>query len=311
MISKLRRSYDERWYAWAMIAPVVLVLGVLVVYPLVQGLYYSLTNINESNMGRDIGVNHIPATYHFVGLDNYFEVLSGRDGEFYPRLTWTLVWTVACVTLHYSLGLGLAMLLNRQVRFAGLYRVLLVVPWAVPVFVSAFAWRLMLNKDNGVVNVVLDNVGIGAVDWLGEPTAAKFAVIMVNVWVGVPFCMVAILGGLQAIPKEQYEAAAMDGANAWQRFRHITLPGLRPVSSTIVLLGVIWTFNQFGVIFLVTEGGPYGSTELLVTYAYKLGFANIRDYATAATYGAIILSMLLVFATAYRRTLERGQEQTA
>lgn len=311
MISKLRRSYDERWYAWAMITPVVLVLGVLVVYPLVQGLYYSLTNINEANMGRDIGVNHIPATYQFVGLDNYIEVLSGGDGEFYPRLTWTLLWTVACVTLHYSLGLGLAMLLNRQVRFAGLYRVLLVVPWAVPVFVSAFAWRLMLNKDNGVVNVILENVGIGGVDWLGQPTAAKFAVIMVNVWIGVPFNMVAILGGLQSIPKEQYEAAAMDGANAWQRFRHITLPGLRPVSSTIILLGVIWTFNQFGVIFLVTEGGPYGSTELLVTYAYKLGFANIRDYAAAATYGAIILSMLLVFATAYRRTLERKQEQTA
>ncbi|MDI2131659.1 carbohydrate ABC transporter permease [Yinghuangia seranimata] len=311
MISKLRRSYDERWYAWAMIAPVVLVLGVIVVYPLVQGLYYSLTDINEANMGRTIGVNHIPASFTFVGLDNYIDVLSGADGEFYARLTWTLTWTVACVALHYSLGLGLAMLLNRPMRMSGLYRVLLVVPWAVPVFVSAFAWRLMLNKDNGVINAVLEGVGIGGVDWLGQPTTAKLAVIMVNVWVGVPFVMVALLGGLQAIPKEQYEAAALDGATAWQRFRHVTLPGLRPVSSTVVLLGIIWTFNQFGVIYLVTEGGPFGSSELLVTYAYKLGFANVRDYAMAATYGTIILSMLLVIATAYRRTLDRRQEAAA
>jgi arabinogalactan oligomer/maltooligosaccharide transport system permease protein len=293
-------------YAWLMISPVVLVLGGLVGYPLVQGIYYSLTNITEANMGRTIGVNHIPATYKWVGLDNYIDVLSGNDGVFYGRLLWTFVWTVSCVVLTVGLGLGLAVLLNRSIKGNALYRVLLVVPWAVPAFVSAFAWRLMLNRDNGVVNAFLENIGIGAVDWLGDPTTAKIAVICVNVWIGVPFNMVAILGGLQSIPKEQYEAAEMDGATPWQRFRHVTLPGLRPVTSTVVLLGVIWTFNQFAVIYLVTEGGPYGSTEILVTHAYKLGFASVRDYAGAATYGAIILSMLVLFAAAYRRALAKN-----
>ncbi|MYS84785.1 carbohydrate ABC transporter permease [Embleya scabrispora] len=311
ILRRLRRSYDSHWYAWAMVLPVVLVLGVLVGYPLVRGLYYSLTDINEANMGRTIGVNHIPATYEWVGLKNYRDVLSGSDGNFYPKLQWTLIWTVSCVVLHYTLGLGLAVLLNRKVRFSGMYRIMLVVPWAVPAFVSAFAWRLMLNKDNGVINSILGGAGMDPVDWLGQPTTAKIAVIMVNVWIGAPFNMVAILGGLQAIPKEQYEAAEMDGATPWQRFRYVTMPGLRPISATIILLGVIWTFNQFAVIYLVTEGGPFGSTEILVTFAYKLGFANIRDYAGAATYGAIILSMLILFATAYRRTLDRKGQETA
>jgi arabinogalactan oligomer/maltooligosaccharide transport system permease protein len=124
---------------------------------------------------------------------------------------------------------------------------------------------------------------------------------------GVPFMMVSFLGGLQSIPAERYEAAEMDGATPWQRFLYITLPGLRPVMMTVTLLGIIWTFNKFDVIFLVTEGGPAGSTDILVTHAYELAFANIRQYAQAASYGVVILSMLLVFATVYRRTLSKSE----
>ncbi|PRX44517.1 arabinogalactan oligomer/maltooligosaccharide transport system permease protein [Prauserella shujinwangii] len=303
-LSGLRRL-RRHWYAWAMVAPVVVVLGVLVLYPLARGVFLSLTNATEMNVGRTIGSNEIPPSYDFVGLDNYLDVLSGAEGAFYSRLLWTLEWTVICVTLHYTIGLGLALLLNRALSMRGLYRMLLILPWAVPPFVAAFGWRLILNDEGGVLNAVSRSLGMGTVNWLGEPFAAKISVIMVNVWLGVPFMMVALLGGLQTVPRELYEAAEVDGATPWQRFRAVTLPGLRPVSGTVILLGTIWTFNQFPVIALLTGGGPGGATNILVTEAYERAFQGIRDYAGAATYGAIIASMLVVFASVYRRWLAR------
>ncbi|MBH1933494.1 sugar ABC transporter permease [Streptomyces sp. AV19] len=307
MTMTLRRSLSTHWYAWAMVLPVVVVLAVLVGYPLGKGVYLSFTDANEANSARTIGVNHIPSTYSFVGLDNYWRVLSGQEGNFYGRLGWTVVWTASCVVLHYALGLGLALLLNRPMRLRGLYRVLLILPWAVPAFVGAFSWRLMFNEKYGVLNAVLDRLGVGALDWLGDSTLQKAAAVAVNVWMGVPFMMVALLGGLQAIPAELHEAAEIDGASPWQRFRHVTLPGLRAVSGTVVLLGTIWTFNMFQVIYLLIGQGASSESEILVTYAYRLAFQGIRDYAGSATYGILILSLLLVFATFYRRMLARQE----
>ncbi|MCP2178884.1 carbohydrate ABC transporter permease [Prauserella alba] len=306
---RVRGLLTRHWYAWAMVTPVVVVIGALVMFPLVKGIYLSLTDATEMNSGRTIGVNEIPATYSFVGFENYIDVLSGSDGAFYSRLLWTVQWTVACVTLHFTIGLGLALLLNRAMRLRGLYRMLLILPWAVPPFVAAFGWRLILNEQGGVANSVLGLFGIDAVNWLGEPLAAKISVIMVNVWLGVPFMMVALLGGLQTVSKDLYEAAEMDGATAWQQFRAVTLPGLRPVSGTVILLGTIWTFNQFPVIALLTGGGPGGSTNILVTEAYERAFQGIRDYSGAATYGALIASMLVVFAFFYKRWLAKQSEE--
>ncbi|GAA2534652.1 carbohydrate ABC transporter permease [Winogradskya humida] len=302
-MATVTRRLGRHWYAWSMVAPVVIVLTVLVLVPLGRGLYLSLTDANESTIGRTIGPNHIPSTYEFVGLDNYWHVLSGAEGHFYQVLTWTVVWTIACVVLHYVLGLGLALMLNQRARFRAGYRIMLILPWAVPAFVSAFAWRLLLNGDRGIVNQALASAGLSGVQWLADPLWQKVSVIAVNVWLGVPFMMVALLGGLQSIPAEQYEAAEMDGASAWQRFTYVTLPGLRPISSTVVLLGSIWTFNQFPVIFLLVGGDAGADSQILVTYAYRLAFAGVRDYSGAATYGALILLLLLVFAVVYRRRL--------
>ncbi|MCF6474584.1 sugar ABC transporter permease [Nonomuraea sp. MG754425] len=264
----------------------------------------SLTDATEANIGRTIGVNVIPATYEFVGLENYVRILT--SGLFWDKLLWTVLWTVICVAAHYGIGLGLAVMLNRPLRLRSLYRVLLILPWAVPAFVAAFIWRYLYNSDYGVINGFLKLAGLGGVGWLDDPTTAKIAVIAVNVWIGVPFMMVALLGGLQSIPAELYEAAEVDGANAWQRFRAITLPGLSQVSGTVVLLGTIWTFNMFPIIFLVTRGGPGSETEILVTYAFREAFTGIRDYSGSATWGVIILAMLVVLAVGYRRSL-RGQ----
>ncbi|MFJ8646496.1 carbohydrate ABC transporter permease [Streptomyces sp. NPDC093546] len=301
---RLRRALTTHWYAWSMVAPVVAVIGVIIGYPLVRGVYLSLTDANEANVERTIGVNHIPATYQSVGLDNYKAILT--DGVFWDRLGWTVVWTVACVSLSFTLGLALATLLNRKIKGRAFYRMALVLPWAVPAFVSVFTWKLLFNERSGLFNKLLAGGGIDGISWLNDPTWAKISVIAVNVWIGVPFMLVALLGGLQAIPGELYEAAEMDGATPWQRFRHITLPGLRPVSATVTLLSCIWTFNMFPVIFLLTRGGPGDATEILVTYAYRLSFVvSPRDYAASAAWGVVILLLLSLFAVVYRRALKK------
>lgn len=307
-VSRLRRSWDKYWYAWAMVAPVAVVIAVLVLYPLGYGFYQSLTNANESNVASTIGAFHRPATYDFVGLDNYWHVLSGADGDFYPRLVWTVVWTVSCVALQVGIGMGLAVLLNREMRLRGFYRAMLILPWAVPSFIGVFAWRLMLNSQFGVFNEIITAVGLPAQNWLGTPLAQKIAVIMVNVWIGIPFNMVAVLGGLQSIPKELYEAAEMDGASPWQRFVNVTLPGLRPVSNTVILLGCIWTFNMFNVIYLLLGNNTTGDTDILVTFAFRKAFTGISDYSGAATYGIIILALLLAFSTFYRRSTLKSEQ---
>jgi arabinogalactan oligomer/maltooligosaccharide transport system permease protein len=314
---RLRRSFDRNWYAWAMVLPTVIVLGVLILYPLGQGIYQSLTNLNEANQQEIICTKTLgggetceenPRKFEFVGLQNYVDVLTGQRGQFWLWFTNTVVWTVACVFFHYTIGLGLAVMLNRNFRGRSLYRVLLIVPWAVPAFVSAFAWRFMFNQNFGLINAVLGTLGIDPVAWTDHRWTSLFTAIVANVWMGVPFMMVAILGGLQSINNDLYEAAAIDGASPWQRFWNITLPGLRPVSSTVILLGTIWTFNMFPIIFYVTGGEPAGQTEILVTGAFRAAFEGLRNYSLAATYGVLILSILVVYASVYRRLLRRQGE---
>ncbi len=314
---RMRRSWERHWYAWAMVAPVVTVLGGLVMYPLARGVWLSFTDLNERNQVTEICQRGLlggetcrpnPDRWEYVGLDNYVDVLTGSVGSFWQWAWVTVIWTTVCVFFHYSLGLGLAMLLNRKVRGRGVYRVMLIVPWAVPAFISAFAWRFLYDENFGLFNAMLEGLGFDRVSWYAHQSSALFAAITVNIWLGVPFMMVAVLGGLQSIPGELYEAAEMDGASPWRRFVDVTLPGLRPVSMTVVLLGTIWTFNMFPIIFLVTGGAPAGKTEILVTGAYRAAFEGIRDYSLASTYGVLILSMLLVFAVGYRRVLRSQGE---
>jgi arabinogalactan oligomer/maltooligosaccharide transport system permease protein len=308
-LQRMKRSYQKYWYAYAMIAPVAVVLGVLVLYPLVRGFYLTLTDADSLNSARTIGVNHIDATYKFIGLDNYADILWGPTSydRFWSHFIWTIVWTALCVTFHYVIGLGLALLLNQKMRGRTFYRMLLILPWAVPTFVTVFSWRFML-ADSGVINSMLGSLHLPQPQWLEDTFFQRFAAIMVNTWCGVPFMMVSLLGGLQSIDASLYEAAEMDGATPWQRFRYVTLPGLRAVSSTVVLLGVIWTFNQFAIIFLLF-GGTAPEADILVTWAYQLGFGQQpREYAESATYGVLLLSILIVFTSVYRRWLARNEQ---
>lgn len=320
-MKRLRRSFESHWYAWAMVAPVVIVLAVLVFYPLVQGVWMSFTDINEGNQAAEVCSRTLgggqtcspnPDRWQYVGLGNYADLLSGRVGEFWQQFRTTLIWTFSCVFFHYTIGLSLAVLLHREIRGRGIYRVLLILPWAIPAFVSAFAWKFIFDRDRGIVNAALQSVGVQSAadpyDWLGTPAVALTVVILVNVWLGVPFMMVALLGGLQSVPTELYEAAEMDGATPWQRFTNITLPSLRPVSASVILLGTIWTFNMFPIIFLITRGGPAGATDILVTGSFRAAFEGLRNYSLAATYGVLILAILIVYSIGYRFFLRKQGE---
>jgi arabinogalactan oligomer/maltooligosaccharide transport system permease protein len=299
----LRRGFAQWWFAYAMLVPVAVVMGVLVFYPLVRGILFSFTDADRFTIGNKF----IPATYHYIGVRNYKDIFT--SGEFRSVLGWTAIWTFVNVFFHFTIGLVLAVALNRTMRFRGVYRMLLMVPWAVPSFISAFAWRFIFNNPYGFVAQLLSDLGINPPSFLGDPTWAKVALILTNVWLGVPFMMVALLGGLQSIDADLLDAAAVDGANVWQRFWSVTLPGLRPVAATVILLGLIWTFNMFNVIYLITAGGPANATQTLATNAYRYVSAD-KLYGYAAAYGVIILSILLAMGSFYRWAVARAGEET-
>ncbi len=293
--------------AYFFVAPSVIVTLILVLYPLATGIYLGFTNADQYNTFRRIGANTIPATYETIGFQNYEDIFTKDIFLFWQVFRQTVVWTTLNVVPHILIGLGLAMLLNRNIKGRGIYRMLLIVPWAIPSYISAFVWRFIFNGDYGFLNNLLIDIGLDPVRWLSDENWAMFAVVVANTWLAIPFNMLTMLGGLQSIPQELYEAAEVDGANWWRKFTGVTLPLLRPVMMTATLLGVIWTFNAFNVIYLVSEGGPSRKTEILATWAWRLGFDQ-RRFGIAAAYSVIILLILLLFSGVYIRIMNRSGE---
>ncbi len=286
---------SRAWVAWTFMAPALIVMALIVFLPLIQSVVFSFTNLNADNSATIFK----PASWKFVGLQNYIDILGGKDKNFYPTLIWTIIWTLVNVFFHFTLGLLLAVTLNQRFRGRTVYRLLLLLPWAVPSYITAIAWLFIFNGEYGLINNVLGAFGIQGTAWVSTFPWYYITVIVVNVWLGVPFMMVALLGGLQSIPTDLYEAAQVDGANRLQRFWNITIPQLRSVSSTVILLGIIWTFNIFVVIFLVTGGGPGGKTDILITSTFS-AFTQGR-YAVATAYAVLVFLLLLSFSAVYRR----------
>ena len=242
---------------------------------------------------------YLDGDWSFIGLSHFGEVLSvgaRGDSRFYRTLFVTVLWTGTNVFLHVSIGLFIALLLKEGMgRMTAVYRVLLVLPWAIPNYITALTWKGMFNKEFGAVNAALGFLGIEPVDWLGSSFLPAFtANLVTNTWLGFPFMMVVSLGALQSIPEDLYEAAKVDGAGPWTRFRHITLPLLKPALFPAVILGSIWTFNMFNIIYLVSGGAPNGETDILITEAYR-AFRVLGRYGYAAAYSTVIFLMLLAY----------------
>ncbi|MEW1773848.1 sugar ABC transporter permease [Streptomyces sp. NPDC086777] len=287
-----RRPASPQWAAWGFLAPVTLYLALFYAYPLYRNLDLSL---------RDYTVrSFVQGDAPFTGLANYRKVFD--DPVFAPALLHTAVFTAACLVFQYAVGLALAVFFNQNFRLSATLRALFLVPWLLPLIVSASTWSWMLNSDSGVVNAFLHAVGIGPVNWLTSPSWSLTSVIIANIWIGVPFNLVVLYSGLQSIPGSLYEAAALDGANAWQRFWRITFPLLRPVSAITLLLGLVYTLKVFDIIWIMTKGGPADSSTTFATWSYQLGFGNLLPaFGPGAAVGNLLVVAALVFGLIYVR----------
>jgi arabinogalactan oligomer/maltooligosaccharide transport system permease protein len=274
---------------------------VLVFIPFLYGITLSFTDTTLFN-------ESLPFAERWIGWDNFVTILGdfnlyerGADGliwnyqNFYWTLMVTIIWTITNVSIGVSVGFILAMILNTEdLKGRAIYRVILILPWAIPNYISALVWRGMFHPQFGVINQVLQMFGMAPVAWFDGVSSSFLTGLATNGWLSFPFMMVVILGALQSIPKDMYEAAEVEGATRWQRFRHITLPLLRPTLIPAIVLSVVWTFNMFNIIFLVSSGEPAGANEILITKAYKIAFENYQ-YAYAAAYSTVIFVILLVY----------------
>jgi multiple sugar transport system permease protein len=273
---------------WLLLAPALLATVVLVFAPAADTLWLSLHNV----------VLFRPRVRPFVGLANYAAML--EDAEFWAGLGRSLLWVVAGVGLQFLLGFAAALLLNRQFGWRTLARALIIVPWALPSVIIGLVWTWMLDFNLGLINEIGLRLGLLAVPvpWLSQPATAMAAVILAVVWQGFPFFAVTLLAGLQAIPPEHYEAAAIDGAGRVAAFRHVTLPGLAPVIATALLLRMIWVANSLDLILVMTGGGPGTSTQTLPLYAFLRAWSG-ADYGYGSALAVVLTLLLLGVVVAY------------
>jgi multiple sugar transport system permease protein len=269
-----------------LLIPVLIPVVILSVLPLARGSYLGFT---DSRAGLDVETN-------FIGLDNFRRLI--HDDLFVNSFKVGVIWAVSVTALQFVCALGLALLLSQPLRLRWLARALALVPWAMNAVIIGIMWRLIFQPQAGVLNEILYRLHLPSdTDWLSSFTWALPAVILVGVWAGMPQTTIALLAGVQSIQEELQEAAAVDGATAWQRFRTITLPQLRPVIIAITTLDFIWNFNSFGLVYVLTLGGPGHSTELPMLFAYNESF-KYGEFGYAAALGdamVVVIACSLVF----------------
>ncbi|WP_228514468.1 carbohydrate ABC transporter permease [Frondihabitans sp. VKM Ac-2883] len=234
----------------------------------------------------------------WVGLQNYVKVLGSQ--LFGTALLNTALFTIGSIVGQFAIGLLFALFFRRNFPLSGVLRSLLLLPWLLPLIVSSAVWKWILDQDSGVLNQFLGGVGIGPVPWLTSPSVALITVILVNIWIGIPFNTTILYGGLQDIPEELYEAGSLDGATGWKAFRHITWPMLRPVVSVVLVLGVVYTVKVLDIILGLTNGGPANATQTIATQSYDLSFKQF-DFGSGAALSNILIVISALFAIVYLR----------
>jgi multiple sugar transport system permease protein len=293
-----RATATERreWrFACLLLMPALVMIGTFVAYPFLRGIWLCLTDTVVGQEGT------------FVGLQNFVKLW--HDTIFRRAAQNTVLYTAAATILKLALGMAVALMLNNLLGFKRLLRASMLLPWIVPTVLSTLAWKWMLDPTFSIVNWLLFHLGLirFRINWLGGPVMALWSVILVNVWRGTPFFAITLLAGLQTISPEVYEAASIDGANAWQRFWRVTWPLLMPVTMVVMLFSVIQTFADFQLVYILTGGGPANSTHLFATYAYQIGVATAKlgEGAAAALAMFPVLFMIVLFQLWYIRR-DRG-----
>ena len=282
--------------AWGFLTPVVVYLLAFYAFPLYRNLDLSLRHYTVRSF--------VQGDAPFSGLDNYRTVFG--DASFGPALLHTVVFTGVSLVFQFTIGMALAVFFAQNFRLSATLRALFLVPWLLPLIVSASTWSWMLNSDSGIVNAALGTVGVDPVNWLTSPQWSLVSVIIANIWIGVPFNLVVLYSGLQAIPGEIYEAAALDGSSGWSTFWRVTFPLLRPVSAITLLLGLVYTLKVFDIIWIMTKGGPTDSSTTLATWSYRLSFGSLLpEFGPGAAVGNLLIVMALVCGLVYIRIQRR------
>jgi len=290
------RKRGGRRDAWLLVLPALIPVAILNVYPLLRGIYLGFTDARAGF--------HLET--HFTGLDNYRTLL--HNDLFWSSFKIGLIWAFAVTILQFLAALGLALLLNENLRLRWLARTLSLVPWAMPPVVVAIVWRLVYDPNNGPISGAWSALGFGHLNLLGDFSTALPAVIVVGVWVGMPQTTITLLAGLQSVDGTLHEAAAVDGAGSWRRFLHITLPQLRTVIVAITSLNFIWNMNSFDLIYVLTNGGPGGKTMLPMLFAYNEGF-RYGHFGIAAAMGNVLVVVIVGMLLFYLRARLKGAEE--
>ncbi|MFC0140278.1 carbohydrate ABC transporter permease [Erwinia mallotivora] len=297
MLSLQRR---EQRQAWVLLAPMLLVMGLLTAWPLLRTIWLSFTDAALINNGGSI---------NYTGLDNYLFALT--DPDFLSSLLRTLYFTVLSVALEGVIGVLVALLLNQKFYGRSVLRVLVILPWALPTIVNAMMWRLNFNPDYGSINALLTQLGIidGYRSWLGSPDSALNAVMLADVWKNYPLVTLLVLAALQSIPDDLFEAARLDGASAFRRFRAITFPAIVGPLSVALILRTIDAFKVFDIIYVMTRGGPVDSTKTLSFYVYQESFSYLRA-GSGAAYAILMTLMCSVLIAIYMAMVWRQRRRS-
>jgi multiple sugar transport system permease protein len=294
----MMNKYKERMIGYAFVLPALLYMVLFVGYPIIDNFRLSFIDVNM--------MNFTDKSHPFVGLQNYVDIF--QTGIIQRALQNTVIYTVLCICFQFIIGLAFALFFNQDFYLAARLRGLVMISWLLPATITALIFKFMLGLDAGIVNDILLRLHLigSPIEWLVQPDNAMWSVVISNTWIGIPFNMILLTTGLTTIPKDIYESAAIDGANALRRFFRITLPLLKPAILSLLVLGFIYTFKVFELVVIMTKGGPINATEMMSTYAYKLSFDQFR-FSQGAAAANIMFLVLLVVGTVYLRMANKEE----
>ncbi|UOQ91828.1 sugar ABC transporter permease [Halobacillus shinanisalinarum] len=280
------KKLTNRWEGYLFVLPAVIFMLALIGYPLIYNIILSFQNVDLANLAS--------GNKSFVGLENYKELLS--QGVFGTSVINTIVYTVGSVVFQIAIGFFLAVFFSMKFRFAPFLRGIMMISWLIPLTITALLFKFMMGANEGIFNQFLMTWGIieDPIAWLSSPKIALWSIIIANIWVGIPFNMLLLSTGLSSLPEDVYESASLDGANWFHKLIHITIPLLKPVLLVVMMLGFIYTFKVFDLVFVMTGGGPINSTEVLSTLAYRYSFNEFQFSLGAAAANVLFLILFVV-----------------
>lgn len=298
-MGKLKKAFRYENIGLLFVLPAFLYMMIFVGYPIIRNIILSFQDVTAANLVRGVK--------SFVMFENYTELFA--DSVFQTSLKNTLVYTLMCLIVQFVIGFVLALFFNKNFTISKPVRGILLIPWMIPITVTALIFKLLFATDIGVVNYLLRSMHLisANIEWLTTPKTAMFALVCANVWIGIPFNMILISTGLTTIPQELYESASIDGASRVQSFFKITLPLLKPTIESVLILGFIYTFKVYDLVWVMTSGGPVNSTHMLSTYSYKLSF-DMFQYSKGSAVANVLLVILMIVGVFYLRATSDEEE---